>query len=154
MLIHHLWTFPERLVGGELNHLFNIFGGSSIFIIGSFGQICVSIFFFLGGYDNQCPGQDVGFITYDPNNEYLQKIGGYEKILEIAKFAHNNNTGFDNYYDYNHIAERGGNPGLYSTYKAKVDGYFGTISNKGSVRYDNNMENFKTMVEYYYYIMK
>ncbi len=50
MLIHHLWTFPERLVGGELNHLFNIFGDSSIFIIGSFGQICVSIFFFLGGY--------------------------------------------------------------------------------------------------------
>ena len=50
MLIHHLWTFPERLVGGELNHLFNFFGDSSIYIIGSFGQICVSIFFFLGGY--------------------------------------------------------------------------------------------------------
>ena len=106
------------------------------------------------GYDNQCPGQDVGFITYDPNNEYLQKIGGYEKVLEMARFAHNNSSGFDNYYDYNHIAERGGNPVLYSTYKAKVDGYFGTISNKGSVRYDNNMEDFKTMVEYYYYIMK
>ncbi|MBR3199415.1 MAG: NERD domain-containing protein [Bacilli bacterium] len=106
------------------------------------------------GYDNQCPGQDVGFITYDPNNEYLQKIGGYEKVLEMARFAHNNSSGFDNYYDYNHIAERGGNPGLYSIYKAKVDGYFGTISNKGSVRYDNNMEDFKTMVEYYYYIMK
>lgn len=106
------------------------------------------------GYDNQCPGQDVGFITYDPNNEYLQKIGGYEKVLEMARFAYNNSSGFDNYYDYNHIAERGGNPGLYSTYKVKVDGYFGTISNKGSVIYDNNMEDFKTMVEYYYYIMK
>lgn len=106
------------------------------------------------GYDNQCPGQDVGFITYDPNDEYLQKIGGYEKVLEMARFAHNNSSGFDNYYDYNHIAERGGNPRLYSTYKAKVDGYFGTISNKGSVRYGNNMEDFKTMVEYYYYIMK
>lgn len=106
------------------------------------------------GYDNQCPGQDVGFITYDPNDEYLQKIGGYEKVLEMARFAHNNSSGFDNYYDYNHIAERGGNPGLYSAYKVKVDGYFGTISNKGNVIYDNNMEDFKTMVEYYYYIMR
>ena len=79
MIIHHLWTFPERLVGGEITHLFDFFGDSSIYIIGSFGQICVSIFFFLGGYDNQCPGQDVGFITYDSNNEYLQKIGGYEQ---------------------------------------------------------------------------
>lgn len=50
MLMHHLWTFPQRLPGGELEYLFRIFGQSSISYIGSFGKICVSLFFFLGGY--------------------------------------------------------------------------------------------------------
>lgn len=47
MLAHHLWAYPERL-SGEL-----IFFGDGIKYIqylGEFGKICVSIFFFLGGY--------------------------------------------------------------------------------------------------------
>ena len=50
MLIHHLWAFPERLAGGELKHFLNVDGASLIFHIGKFGQICVPLFFFLGGY--------------------------------------------------------------------------------------------------------
>ena len=50
MLMHHLWFFPDRIAGGELKHLFTIFGESSLGYFGSFGKICVSLFFFLGGY--------------------------------------------------------------------------------------------------------
>lgn len=50
MLIHHLWGFPERMAGGGLRYLFHIFDQSSIGYMGMFGKICVSLFFFLGGY--------------------------------------------------------------------------------------------------------
>lgn len=49
MLMYHLWSFSERL-NGSLTYSFNIFKESSIKFIGDFGQICVSIFFFLAGY--------------------------------------------------------------------------------------------------------
>jgi hypothetical protein len=49
MLMHHLWAFPDRL-SSELKYVFNIFGNSSIYYLGMFGKICVSLFFFLGGY--------------------------------------------------------------------------------------------------------
>jgi hypothetical protein len=105
------------------------------------------------GYDNKCPGTEIGLIYYDDNNKYLNQIGGYKKILEMATFAHNNSTGFDNYYDYTKIEERGGNPTLAITYKTIVDRYFATISNKGGYS-DNNLEDFNKMIEYYYYIHK
>ena len=50
MLMHHLWAFPERIAGGELKYLFTFFGESSIAYFGAFGKICVSLFFFIGGY--------------------------------------------------------------------------------------------------------
>lgn len=50
MLIYHLWGYPDRIAGGELKYLVNIFEYSSIYYIGLFGKICVSMFFFLGGY--------------------------------------------------------------------------------------------------------
>jgi hypothetical protein len=50
MFMLHLWAFPERIVGGELKHLFRIFNQSSIVYLGYFGDICVSMFYFLGGY--------------------------------------------------------------------------------------------------------
>lgn len=50
MLMHHLWAFPDRIAGGSLKYLFHIFGQSSIEYLGGFGKICVSLFFFLGGY--------------------------------------------------------------------------------------------------------
>ena len=46
MFIHHLWAFPDRIPGGNLKYIF-YFSYSSL---GLFGKICVSIFFFLGGY--------------------------------------------------------------------------------------------------------
>lgn len=50
MFMHHLWEFPDRIAGGSLRYTFSIFGKSSIQYFGLFGKICVSIFFFLGGY--------------------------------------------------------------------------------------------------------
>jgi hypothetical protein len=49
MLIHHLWAFPER-IGGTLRHLIELSDTSLIIHLGFFGRICVSIFFFCGGY--------------------------------------------------------------------------------------------------------
>jgi uncharacterized membrane protein len=53
MLMHHLWFCPDRL-SGNLKYLINCFQNSSIYYLGSFGQICVSLFFFLGGYGLWC----------------------------------------------------------------------------------------------------
>ncbi|MDO4620637.1 MAG: acyltransferase [Lachnospiraceae bacterium] len=50
MLMHHLWFFPHKIVGGALQSHFTIFGVGSVQYIGGFGKICVSLFFFLGGY--------------------------------------------------------------------------------------------------------
>lgn len=50
MLMHHLWGFPDRIAGDGLKYAFHIFGQSSIQYFGSYGKICVSLFFFLGGY--------------------------------------------------------------------------------------------------------
>lgn len=47
MLMFHLWGFPDR-IAGELKHILNIFGISSLVYLGHFGNICVSIFFFGG----------------------------------------------------------------------------------------------------------
>lgn len=50
MIIHHLWGFPNRIPGGELTSLIILFGQDSTSYFGSFGKLCVSLFFFLGGY--------------------------------------------------------------------------------------------------------
>lgn len=50
MLMHHLWYFPERIYGGGLQFRFWIFDEPATVFLGHFGQICVSFFFFLGGY--------------------------------------------------------------------------------------------------------
>lgn len=51
MLMHHLWFFPERIaIEGGLLSYFWIFGEPATIYFGRFGQICVSFFFFLGGY--------------------------------------------------------------------------------------------------------
>lgn len=104
------------------------------------------------GYDNKCASIDVGLIHYNSTNPYLIKIGGYNKILEMARLAHNETIGFENYFNYNHIAERGGNASLSMTYHSVVDKYFRTMVNKGSNE-NNSLEDFNRMVEYYYYIM-
>lgn len=50
MLMHHLWCFPNRLAGEPLINLFTVFGISAPVFFGFFGKICVSMFFFYGGY--------------------------------------------------------------------------------------------------------
>ena len=61
-------------------------------------------------------------------------------------------TGFENYFDFGHIFERGGNPSLANTYKSTVESYFRTLVGKGG-NGNNTLSDFKTMIEYYYYIM-
>ncbi len=51
MLVHHLYTFADRIPYGlEIASQYYISGMELTVIIGSFGKICVSIFMFLGGY--------------------------------------------------------------------------------------------------------
>lgn len=107
------------------------------------------------GYNNECPGKDIGLIHYDSTNQYLAKIGGYNRILRMARYAYNKTSGFDGYYDFSHVSERGGNPNLTTTYKTFVDDYFRTISNKCDFACKtNSLEEFNKMVEYFYYIMR
>ena len=61
MLVHHLYAFPERLPGGALRNAFSAFGVPLPTILGDFGKICVSIFFFLGGYGLWLSSQRDGF---------------------------------------------------------------------------------------------
>lgn len=50
MLMHHLWGFPDRIMGGGVLGIFKFMGVSLPYYIGLYGNICVSLFFFLGGY--------------------------------------------------------------------------------------------------------
>lgn len=50
MLMHHLWNFPERTIGGPLKCVIHLFGLPATRYFGSFGMICISMFLFLGGY--------------------------------------------------------------------------------------------------------
>ena len=50
MLVHHLYAFPQYVPGGSLRSVITAFGVPLPMILGEFGKICVSIFFFLGGY--------------------------------------------------------------------------------------------------------
>jgi hypothetical protein len=50
MLMHHLWAFPDRIAGGPLESILHFSNFPLTVHIGVFGKICVSIFFFLGGY--------------------------------------------------------------------------------------------------------
>ena len=51
MLYHHLFAFPDR-IAQDLVYFsaFDIGGSSAAYLIGNFGQICVCVFFLLGGY--------------------------------------------------------------------------------------------------------
>lgn len=52
MLVHHLWGFPDRVftTGDGFDMSFIAFGECWYIYLAHFGKICVSIFFFLGGY--------------------------------------------------------------------------------------------------------
>lgn len=50
MLIHHLFTFPDRLPEGGYISLFSLNGLRIEQFIGGFGKVCVGVFVFLSGY--------------------------------------------------------------------------------------------------------
>ena len=50
MLMHHLWAFPNRIYGGGLLFRFWFLEQPATVFFGYFGNVCVPIFFFLGGY--------------------------------------------------------------------------------------------------------
>ena len=50
MLLHHLWFFPNRIPGGGVVGVFTLFDLPATIYLGIFGKICVSMFFFFGGY--------------------------------------------------------------------------------------------------------
>lgn len=106
--------------------------------------------------NTDCKGEPIGYFDWEENNEYYQKIGGFNKIKEMATYAYVNNTFVDNYYDYSHIEERGGITSNSSLYKMNVDMFFSALTGRG---YDvkassTNKEETNKMVESYYYIMK
>ena len=50
MLMHHLFILLDRIIYGHFTYSFTVFGQNPAVYIGAFGKICVSLFFFLGGY--------------------------------------------------------------------------------------------------------
>lgn len=106
--------------------------------------------------NTKCNGYAVGYLEWDENNEYYQKIGGYNKIKEMAVYSYNNNAFVHDYLDYSHIGERGGDPNYKTTYMMQVDMFFGALTSKGySVRTGStNKEETNKMCESLYYIMK
>lgn len=104
--------------------------------------------------NNECPGLAVGIAEWDNDNEYFQKIGGYNKLLEISKESYK--TGIINsFYTDTYITERGGNKGLYVSYYLDVDAFFKGVTGRGALGASDTTKNeFEEMVKNYYYIMK
>ena len=80
MLMHHLWGFPDRYYNGTVYYGF-LFNGKNIWVqLGQFGQICVSIFAFLGGY--------ALYINCNKEHYFLRKIQslyfGYWKVFAVV----------------------------------------------------------------------
>ena len=97
----------------------------------------------------------MGFVEWDENNEYYHKIGGYNKVKELAIYVYNNGQ-FNTWdFDQSNIVARGGNQYYFSTYFQSVNYYFlGVTGVMSSIHYDTTKDNFNKMVESYYYIMK
>ena len=104
----------------------------------------------------ECHGQPVGMVEWDDENEYYQKIGGYNQIRKMAIDSYNQPYGtFDiSFFDQSHISERGGDTYSYSSYVQNVNMFFAGINGKNSLKMNTTKDNFNKMVESYYYIMK
>ncbi len=102
----------------------------------------------------ECHGEPVGMIEWDNNNEYYNKIGGYDKIRDLAVYAYKNG-GLNTWdFDFYHISERGGNGYNQNTYYNNIKYFFCSVTGKCSTERDTTKTNFNKMVESYYYIMK
>ena len=109
MLSHHRWTFPERIAGGPLESLISFSNLPLTVHLGVFGKICVSMFFFLGGYGlyRRYFGKryniverlkklyfaywkvflifvPIGFIFFSNQDAYCQDVGVYTAFSEFS----------------------------------------------------------------------
>lgn len=116
MLMHHLWAFPDRIAGGELKYFLTIKGQSALIFWGLFGKICVSIFFFIGGYGIYKLSEKkefnifnnikklfinywkvflifipIGFIFFSNQNAYCENMDIYSKYSIFYKYDLINN---------------------------------------------------------------
>lgn len=88
MLAHHLYTFPDRIPYGlEVATKYYISGRELTTIIGSFGQICVSLYMFLGGYGLYASCQSDlrgGYLPSDTLARHIIKLyQAYWKVFVI-----------------------------------------------------------------------
>lgn len=107
---------------------------------------------YVGNYTED--GVAVGYLHWNEANEYYNRIGGIDKIKEMATYSYTNNAFVSKYYDSSHIVERGGNK--YNNYSMIVDMFFSALTGRG---YDikassTNKEETNKMCEAFYYIMK
>ena len=61
---------------------------------------------YVGNYTGD--GVAVGYLHWDETNDYYNKIGGIDKIKEMATYSYTKNAFVSKYYDFSHITERGG----------------------------------------------
>ena len=104
--------------------------------------------------DESCKGNPIGLVEWDDNNQYYQKIGGYDKVREIAIKVYKEGILNTWEFDQSHIAERGGNPVEYSNYVLNINMFYSGVTGKNVIQSDTTKEYFNKMVESYYYIMK
>lgn len=91
MVMHHLWYFPTRLPGGALQSVVMVFGQSLPSLVGAFGKICVSMFFFLGGYGLLLSSSSPGFNLIAKIKKLYMAYWSYAipfVIVGFAFFAH------------------------------------------------------------------
>ena len=105
--------------------------------------------------DHKCDGLPIGNYDWDNENEYFQKIGGHEKIREMAIYAYNNNAFVTNYYDGNHMIERGTSQMNFTKYSMSIDMFFSGLTGRGySISSDTTREKTNEMCEALYYLGK
>ena len=107
------------------------------------------------GYNNdkKCGDTAIGVTDWNDNNDYCKKIGGIDKIREMAKYSYVNNTFVHGYYE-DHVQERGGTQ-IYTLYYMNVDMYFSGLTGRGySISSDTTRDQYEKMCESFYYIMK
>lgn len=77
MLYHHLFAFPDR-IAEDIAYFstFHIAGSSAAYLIGNFGQICVSVFLLLGGYGT--------YLSCNNHADIIQSIGRKIRFLYFA----------------------------------------------------------------------
>ena len=101
---------------------------------------------------NTCRGNAIGIVEWDDNNQFYQKIGGYDKVRELAIKVYKEGK-FNTWdFDSHHIDERGGNSQEYSSYFNFINAYFAGVTGDSTYKMDTTKENFSKMVEDYYYI--